>query len=70
MRDEALTVQFQTWIRQRAGEEGLTQQALADRIGVGVDTVRAWWQGRALPNYPAAMRLRAVLGPLPHEEGR
>jgi transcriptional regulator with XRE-family HTH domain len=41
---------------------GLSQKALAERIGVSVDTVRAWEQGRSMP-YPRQHEpLRCQLG--------
>ena len=38
----------------------LTQQALADRIGVHVETVRRWEQGRTCPSRMALRFLRVL----------
>jgi putative transcriptional regulator len=44
-------------VRRRAG---LSQAAFAKRIGVPVDTVRNWEQGKRLPRGPARALLRIV----------
>ncbi len=40
---------------------GLTQNALADQVGVSDSLVRAWEAGRSTPNYVDLMTLRRVL---------
>ena len=41
---------------------GLTQRALADRVGVTASTVTKWESGEVLPTMQAALQLREVLG--------
>ena len=51
-----------TYARNVRGQTGLTQAAFAARIGVPVETVRNWEQGKRSPRGPA----RALLKVLKH----
>lgn len=44
---------------------GLTQQELADKIGVAVTTVAAWENGKASPTAPKIPRLAKALKKTP-----
>jgi putative transcriptional regulator len=48
------------WVRHVREQLGLSQQAFARRIGVPVDTVRNWEQGKRLPRGPSRALLRIL----------
>lgn len=48
------------WVRHVRKKLGLSQRAFAARIGVPVDTVRNWEQGKRLPRGPARALLRIL----------
>ena len=48
------------WVRRVRERLGLSQQVFARRIGVPVDTVRNWEQGKRLPRGPARALLRII----------
>lgn len=48
-------------IVKRRQELGLTQEALAARIGVSVVTIAAWERGRRYPSQPTLQRLYEAL---------
>jgi putative transcriptional regulator len=54
MRDAA------AYVRRVRRKVGLSQVAFANRIGVPVDTVRNWEQGKRLPRGPARALLRII----------
>jgi putative transcriptional regulator len=47
----------------RAGRTGLTQTAFAAQIGVPVETVRNWEQGKRSPRGPARALLKVIAPP-------
>jgi putative transcriptional regulator len=49
-----------TYARSVRGRTGLTQTAFAARIGVPVETVRNWEQGKRSPRGPARALLRVL----------
>ena len=49
-------------IVKRRQELGLTQEALAEKIGVSVVTIAAWERGRRYPSQPTLQRLYEALG--------
>jgi putative transcriptional regulator len=49
-----------TYARSVRGRTGLTQSAFAARIGVPVETVRNWEQGKRSPRGPARALLRVL----------
>lgn len=49
-----------TYARRVRRRTGLTQAAFAERIGVPIDTVRNWEQGKRLPAGPAKALLRVL----------
>ncbi len=49
-----------TYARNVRGRTGLTQSAFAARIGVPVETVRNWEQGKRSPRGPARALLKVV----------
>jgi len=49
-----------TYARNVRGQTGLTQTAFAARIGVPVETVRNWEQGKRSPRGPARALLRVL----------
>ena len=51
-----------TYARNVRGQTGLTQTAFAARIGVPVETVRNWEQGKRSPRGPARALLRVIEG--------
>src|SRR5271155_559933 len=55
-------VRFQdaTYARSVRGSTGLTQTAFAARIGVPVETVRNWEQGKRSPRGPARALLKVI----------
>src|SRR5581483_4125925 len=48
------------YARNVRGQTGLTQTAFAERIGVPVETVRNWEQGKRSPRGPARALLRLI----------
>jgi putative transcriptional regulator len=48
------------WVRRVRERLGLSQQVFARRIGVPVDTVRNWEQGKRLPRGPSRALLRIL----------
>jgi putative transcriptional regulator len=51
-----------TYARNVRGRTGLTQSAFAARIGVPVETVRNWEQGKRSPRGPARALLKVIEG--------
>ncbi|HEY2227424.1 MAG TPA: helix-turn-helix domain-containing protein [Xanthobacteraceae bacterium] len=49
-----------TYARNVRGQTGLTQAAFAARIGVPVETVRNWEQGKRSPRGPARALLKMI----------
>jgi putative transcriptional regulator len=49
-----------TYARNVRGQTGLTQMAFAARIGVPVETVRNWEQGKRSPRGPARALLKVI----------
>lgn len=49
-----------SYARQVRGRTGLTQAAFAARIGVPVETVRNWEQGKRSPRGPARALLKVI----------
>ena len=49
-----------TYARNVRGQSGLTQAAFAARIGVPVETVRNWEQGKRSPRGPARALLKVI----------
>src|ERR1700691_254687 len=49
-----------TYARTVRGRTGLTQAAFASRIGVPVETVRNWEQGKRSPRGPARALLKVI----------
>jgi putative transcriptional regulator len=49
-----------TYARSVRGQTGLTQAAFAARIGVPVETVRNWEQGKRSPRGPARALLKVI----------
>jgi putative transcriptional regulator len=49
-----------TYARNVRGQTGLTQSAFAARIGVPVETVRNWEQGKRSPRGPARALLKVI----------
>lgn len=58
--DEALRRDAAAYARRVRRRTGLTQAAFAARIGVPLDTVRNWEQGKRLPAGPAKALLRVL----------
>jgi putative transcriptional regulator len=50
------------YARNVRGRTGLTQTAFAERIGVPVETVRNWEQGKRSPRGPARALLKVIEG--------
>lgn len=63
----ALHPTFDQWFRLQLSERKLSHDAAAKVLGVTVQTVRRWAQGKNLPDYRQLMRLREVFGELPQE---
>src|SRR5580658_8538141 len=49
-----------SYARTVRGQTGLTQAAFAERIGVPVETVRNWEQGKRSPRGPARALLKVI----------
>jgi putative transcriptional regulator len=49
-----------TYARNVRGKTGLTQTAFAEQIGVPVETVRNWEQGKRSPRGPARALLKVI----------
>jgi putative transcriptional regulator len=58
--DDALRRDAAAYARRVRRKTGLTQAAFAARIGVPLDTVRNWEQGKRLPAGPAKALLRVL----------
>ncbi len=58
-RDDA-RINDATYARNVRGRTGLTQAAFAARIGVPVETVRNWEQGKRSPRGPARALLKVI----------
>ena len=58
--DEGLRRDAAAYARRVRRRTGLTQAAFAARIGVPLDTVRNWEQGKRLPAGPAKALLRVL----------
>ncbi len=56
----AARFQDATYARSVRGQTGLTQAAFAARIGVPVETVRNWEQGKRSPRGPARALLKVI----------
>lgn len=61
-RSNAARIQDATYARNVRGRTGLTQSAFAARIGVPVETVRNWEQGKRSPRGPARALLKVLDG--------
>jgi putative transcriptional regulator len=61
-RDSADRVEDATYARNVRGRTGLTQAAFAAQIGVPVETVRNWEQGKRSPRGPARALLKVIDG--------
>lgn len=48
------------WVRDIRSRSGLTQEQFARRLGVPLDTIRNWEQGKRLPRGPARALLTVV----------
>jgi putative transcriptional regulator len=59
-RDAEARVEDAAYARTVRGRTGLTQAAFADRIGVPVETVRNWEQGKRSPRGPARALLKVL----------
>jgi putative transcriptional regulator len=59
-RSEEARTQDASYARTVRGRTGLTQAAFAARIGVPVETVRNWEQGKRSPRGPARALLRVL----------
>jgi len=59
-RSEAARHDDAIYARNVRGQTGLTQSAFAARIGVPVETVRNWEQGKRSPRGPARALLRVI----------
>ena len=57
---EAARMNDATYARNVRGQTGLTQAAFAARIGVPVETVRNWEQGKRSPRGPARALLKVI----------
>ena len=55
-------VHYPIQMREARQNAGLSQQGLADRLGVHQPTVAQWESGRVLPRVDTALRLAAALG--------
>jgi transcriptional regulator with XRE-family HTH domain len=53
---------FGTQLRTAREQAGLSQQELADKAGISVDSVQNWEQGRTRPRLPALGKLAQALG--------
>lgn len=58
--DEAARHDAAAYARRVRKRTGLTQAAFAARIGVPIDTVRNWEQGKRLPAGPARALMRVI----------
>ena len=60
----AMRITFGQWLKLRRGIAGLSQQAMADAIGVTRQTVSNWERDRADvdPSFAAAQKMAAVFG--------
>lgn len=58
--DESLRQDAAAYARRVRRKTGLTQAAFAARIGVPIDTVRNWEQGKRSPAGPARALLRVI----------
>ena len=56
-------------IKRLRGEIGLTQQVLADRLGVSFATVNRWENGHMIPSRLATRAIAALIGTDPPERG-
>jgi putative transcriptional regulator len=61
-RHNAHRVEDAAYARNVRGRTGLTQAAFAARIGVPVETVRNWEQGKRSPRGPARALLKVIDG--------
>lgn len=60
--DRALAHRWGRRIQTRRDELGLSQAALAERIGVHQATISAWELGRQLPRHNQMVRIAGALG--------
>ena len=63
--DAALAAEVGRRIRRARARAGVSQEALAARIGCGRPTVCRWERGRRLPALGALVRVAAALGVAP-----
>ena len=61
-RDTSDRFEDAAYARNVRGRTGLTQTAFAERIGVPVETVRNWEQGKRSPRGPARALLKVIDG--------
>ena len=57
--------EFPRWLQHRRLSVGLTQRELADRLGVGERSVRAWESGESTPSLRAVRLIGDSLGVRP-----
>lgn len=53
---------FASRLAQLKGRDGLTQQQLAERVGVAQSTIAGWLHGRREPSFDQVDRLSLALG--------
>ena len=58
---------FGSRVKQLRQEHGLTQDALAERVGCATQTIRKIEGGQRRPSYQIAARLAEILGVAPEE---
>lgn len=62
-----LVIPFDRWLREVIEDRDMTQQQLADEVGVSHQAVSLWLAGVSRPGYDTLVRLVKVLGELPPE---
>lgn len=60
--DEAPKVRLGRFLRDRRLALKLTQEVIAERMGVRQSAISAWESGRAFPEFPTILKLSRVLG--------
>lgn len=64
---DATILSFRHWLKHVRVEQDLTQEALAERVGCSLETIRAFEAGRRRPSRAMAERIVAVLDVPPEE---
>lgn len=67
MATESQRTVFRHVVTRKRGEADLTQEELAERVGVSRGTVSEWERGASAPRRATAKRLELVLGTEPDE---